>query len=407
MFEVFSHFWWAILPPLFYFGFELLWCDFAIEHSKDSFLAGLKWTYLEIIPPKEIEKSPKVMEALFQGIAGVVVTINPFKFWAHGVRMDRFSLEIVGDEGAMHFYVRTQKKFRNLIEAQIYAQFPDAEIIEVEDYTKKFPKTVPNKNWTLWGTDVQLVEHDLLPIKTYDLFEEDITGTMIDPLAAMAEVIGKLGPGQHIWLQYVLDPQQEVWKKQHMGIIDKLAKKTVKKEKNILEHIIEVLNNIPKAIFGPVEFSSAEAKDDQPLEFRLTPGEKEALKATEDNFSRNFFRVKMRLIVLGRKEVFDRSFVSAFFGTIKQFTDLNLNSFKPEDVSKTYAYYFMTEERLAFRQRKIYRRYRDRDMDGHTFHLSSKELATVWHFPNMEVKAPSISQIQSRRGSAPSNLPIG
>lgn len=395
------------MPPLFYFVFKTLWMEYVIEYSKNSFLQSLQWTYLEIIPPREIEKSPKVMEALYQGIAGVVVTIDPISTYTRGAMMDRFSLEIVGEEGAMHFYVRTQKKFRNLIEAQIYAQFPDAEIIEVEDYTKKFPKVIPNKNWDLWGTDVEFVEHDLLPIRTYDKFEEDVTGTMIDPLAAMAEVIGGLGPGQHIWLQYVLDPQPEVWKKEHQGIVDKLAKKSEKKDKNIFEHLIEILTNLPGAIFGPVEFPTSEEKNDQPLEFKLTPGEKETLKATEENFTRNFFRVKMRLIILARKEVFDKSFVSSFFGTLKQFTDLNLNNFKPHDPSKTYSRYIMSRDRLAFRQRKIYRRYKDRDMDGKTIYMSSKELATVFHFPNMEVKAPALSQVQSRRGSAPANLPVG
>ncbi|PIW34980.1 MAG: hypothetical protein COW25_01495, partial [Candidatus Nealsonbacteria bacterium CG15_BIG_FIL_POST_REV_8_21_14_020_37_12] len=122
---------------------------------------------------------------------------------------------------------------------------------------------------------------------------------------------------------------------------------------------------------------STEKKDEQPLEFKLTPGEKETLKATEENFARNFFRVKMRLIILARKEVFDKTFISSFFGTIKQFTDLNLNSFKPNDASKTYSRYFKSKDRMAFRQRKIYRRYKDRDMDGKTLYLSSKELATV------------------------------
>ncbi len=407
--QVFHQFWWIILPVAFYFLFKTFWMDFIIEFSANCFFCKLEWAYLEIIPPKDIEKSPKIMESLYQGIAGVVVTINPFDRYLKGAVMDRFSLEIVGEEGAMHFYIRTQKKFRNLIEAQIYAQLPDAEIIEVPDYTKKFPKVIPNRDWDLWGTDVQFVDDDPLPIRTYDKFEEDITGTMIDPLAAMAEVIGTLGPGQHIWLQYVLDPQPEAWKKEkaQKKVLDKLAKKAEKKEAGILQHISDIIAALPKALVAPLEFKSAADKEEQPLEFRLTPGEKEALKATEDNLSRNFFRVKMRLLILGRREVFDKTFVSAFFGAIKQFSDLSLNNFKPHDPSKTYANYILKKERLAYRQRKIYRRYRDRDMTGMTLLMSSKELATVFHFPNMEVKAPSVTQIQSKRGGAPANLPVG
>lgn len=394
------------MPLVLWYVFKYAWKDYVVEYSSRSWLNLLQWTVLEIIPPKDVEKSPKVMESIYAGIAGVVVSISVFDEWLKGAFTDQFSLEIVGDEGAVHFYIRTQKKFRNLIEAQVYAQFPDAEIIEVPDYVARFPKVIPNKDWDLWGTDVEFKMPDPYPIKTYDKFEEDITGTMIDPLAAMAEVIGKLGPGQHIWLQYIIQPLKEIWRDDELKLIDKLSKKAEKKEKNILEHLVEVIASLPGALFGPIEFASEEAKNDQPVEFKLTPGEKEVLKAVEENFGKNAFKTKMRLLILGRKEGFDKTFVSSFFGSIKQFSDLNLNNFKPNDVSKTYAHYFMKKARMAARQRKIYRRYKVRSMDGVKIILTTKELATVYHFPNMEVKAPSVTMVQSKRGTAPANLPV-
>lgn len=395
------------MPVLLWFVFKYVWKDYVVEYSKDSWLNNLQWTVLEIIPPKEVEKSPKVMESIYSGIAGVIVAISIFDEWLKGAFTDQFSLEIVGDEGTTHFYVRTQKKFRNLVEAQIYAQFPDAEIMEVPDYTARFPKVIPNKDWDLWGTDVEFKMPDPYPIRTYDKFEEDVTGTMIDPLAAMAEVIGKLGPGQHIWLQYIIQPLPEKWRDDfYQKLVDKLSKKAEKKEQNILQHIADVIVNIPKALFGPIEFAADEDKNDQPLEFKLTPGEKEILKAVEENFGKNVFKTKMRLLILGRKDVFDKTFVSSFFGSIKQFSDLNMNNLKPNDVSKTYAHYFMKKARMAARQRKIYRRYKVRSMDGVKIIFSTKELATLFHFPNMEVKAPSVTMIQSKRGTAPANLPI-
>ncbi len=405
-----SYSWWFVLPPLFYYVFKFLWMDFVVEYSDDGWVKKLEWVYLEFIPPKEIEKSPKVMESLYAGIAGVVVTIKPFDMYLKGAFTDRFSFEIVGEEGTMHFYARVQKKYRNLVEAQIYAQFPDAQIFEVEDYTKKFPRVIPNKHWDLWGADIESVMPSPYPIKTYDKFEEDITGTMIDPLAAMAEVIGKLGPGQHIWLQFVIEPFPEKWKnedKEVKTVMDKLTgRNTAAPSKNILQHLIDVLVSVPKALFSPIDFSSPEKKEQSPLEFRLTPIEKEVLKAVEENIGKNTFKTKMRLLLVCRKEVFDKSIVSSFFGTIKQFNEMNLNNLKPNDASKTYADYIAKKGRLAYRQRKIYRRYRDRDMDGKKVIFSTKELATLFHFPNMEVKSPSVARIDTKRGSAPFNLPV-
>jgi hypothetical protein len=85
---------------------------------------------------------------------------------------------------------------------------------------------------------------------------------------------------------------------------------------------------------------------------------------------------------------------------------MNFNQVKPEDVSKTYGKIFLTKPRADFRKRKIYDRYRNRNMDGTNIVLSTKELATMFHFPDMGVKSPSVSRTAGRLGSAPGNLPI-
>lgn len=400
---LFVHFWWILMPPILYFIYFPLWMDYV----NDAWAGSLKWVMLEVIPPKDIERSPKIMESFFSGIAGVVVDIEPFGKYLKGNFTDQFSLELVGDEGNVHFYIRTQKKFRNLIEAQIYAQYPDATIVEVEDYVSRFPRIIPNKEWNLWGSDLQLVMPDPYPIRTYDKFEETVTGTIIDPLAAMVEVLGRLGPGQHIWMQYVIQPLMEKWRKDEMELVEKLAGRLDKKAPSgILHDFKDIFLNIIKGMQGPVEFPKAAKKEQQPVEFRLTPGEKEVLKAVEENLGKNAFRTKIRMIVLARQEVFDKSFVTSFFGAIKQFNDLNLNSFKPHTNSKTYAHYVFKKSRLAYRQRKIYERYKKRNMDGEKMVLSTRELATLFHFPDMGVKAPNFSRVESKRGSAPANLPI-
>jgi len=398
--------WWIVFPAVFYLLFKAFWMDYVIgdwlgDLSRKSIL-------LELIPPKNIERGPKPIEALFSGIGGVAVTINPFDKYLKGTLMHRFSLELVGKEGEIHFYIRTDKKYRNLIEANIYAQYPDAEIIEVEDYTKNFPRTIPNKEWDLWGTDVQALKPDPYPIRTYDYFKEEITGEMIDPMASMVEVLGRLGPGQHIWLQYVIWPRQESWNKDkaQRDVVADLAGRTKDDKSGVLDDLVEVLSSVIKGIFAPVEFKSKEKKEEQPLEFKLTPVEKDILKKVEENLSYNMFCVKMRYIILAKKEVFDKSFVSTFTGAIKQFNDQNLNSLKPYDLSKSQASYIFTQSRLEHRKRKIYRRFKERNMDGMLFNFSAKEMATVYHFPDLSVMAPTLPRVDSKKGSAPANLPI-
>ena len=403
--QVFSNTWFIILPVAFYFVFKLLWLD----HVQKKFLSSIEYTLLEIISPRDIEKSPKLMEALFSGISGVWKSLNVKEIYFRGELLHRFSFEIVSDGGIVHFYIRTPKVYRNLIEANLYAQYPTVEINEVPDYVKNVPHIVPNRNWDLWGSDFELTKPDAYPIRTYRKFEESVTGKMIDPLASIIEVMGKVSPNHKLWLQYIIVPEAETWSNSGQQLIDEVFKGKAK-PKGILGNIIsdfsDVLNNIFSGIMGNVEFEAELKKDDRPIEFRLTPGEKEVLKALEENIGKNVYEVKMRFLYLGQNEGFDKTFIASFVGAIKQFNDQNINGFKPENDSKTFANYILTRSRLRYRQRKIFQRYIDRDMTGKKFILSSEELATVFHIPDMSVMAPSIFRVESKRGGAPSNLPI-
>ena len=392
---------------MLYYIFRILWVDFVGWYAPNSWYNSQQWTLLEIIPPREIERGPKMMENIYTGITGVLTTYNTFDEYLRGAWYhDRFSLELVGEEGKIHFYIRTQAKYRNMIEAQVYAQYPDAQVSEVPDYVQSFPHIIPNKYWDLWGTDFELVGEDPIPIKTYDKFEESITGEMIDPMAAITEVLGALSPGQFIWLQYVLQPLPEPEKKKYDAVVKKLKGEAPESIMGHLDHMIDVVKNIFNGMLGPVEFKTADKKDQAPLEFRLSPGEKELLKATEENLGKNLFKTKMRFIHLGRRENLDAAFKGTFIGSLKQFNDVNMNQLKPEEISKTYGKIFFMEPRAAFRKRKIYDRYKKRNMDGKTMVLSTKELATMFHFPDIGVKSPAITRTETKMGAAPANLPI-
>jgi hypothetical protein len=44
-----------------------------------------------------------------------------------------FQFEVVAIGGVIRFYILTQAEYKNFIEAQFYAHYPDIEIREVED----------------------------------------------------------------------------------------------------------------------------------------------------------------------------------------------------------------------------------------------------------------------------------
>lgn len=408
--HVLGYIWFIVLPPLFYILFFLLWMD----HIQDAFAASASWVVLELIAPKNIEKSPKPMEALFTGFAGVEKSFNVFEEFLDGAFTDYMSLELVSIEGNVHFYIRVMKKYRSLVEAHLYAQYPEVEIIEVPDYVNDVPKIVPNKQWDLWGADLEFLKPHGFPIRTYTAFEESITGTMIDPLAGLVEIMGKIGPGQQIWLQWVIAPLSPKWNNtEGRKVVDKLKGKEVPDSRSIMERIfddiMDVFSNLWNALQGPVEFAAAKKKEEQPLDTRLTPVERDVLKAVEANLAKLHFKTRGRLIYIGRRENMDKSLgVSGFMGGIKQFNDENMNSMRPGPLSKTATLFVFKKSRMRYRQLRIFRRYKSRSFDtpdkGMT--MSSEELATVYHLPDMNVLAPSLNRVEAKRGGAPSNLPI-
>jgi len=114
----------------------------------------------------------------------------------------------------------------------------------------------------------------------------------------------------------------------------------------------------------------------------------------------------MRMVYLGRKEAFNKVVVGSFIGGLNQFTDVNLNSFSPDNDSKTFALHLFVDARTKFRQRKILRRYRSRNKDGKNIILNTAELATIFHLPNMAVISPAFHKIETKTSAPPSNLPI-
>jgi hypothetical protein len=110
-----------------------------LDYINDKFVKEIKWSLLEIKFPQETVKSPKAMEQFFSGLHAVQRRLKFKDKYIRGEIPTWFSIEIIGKEGKIYIFVRTPEKFRNLVESQIYAQYPDAEISEVEDYVNNLP----------------------------------------------------------------------------------------------------------------------------------------------------------------------------------------------------------------------------------------------------------------------------
>jgi hypothetical protein len=378
----------------------------------------LDWILLEVKPPKEIEKSPKNMEQIFAGLWGAWGTISTkYEKYIKGVMQEYFSFEIVGLNGEIHFYLRTVKKYRNLVEAQVYSQYPQAEIREVEDYVNKVSADIPNKNWNLWGCRLRLDKDSAYPIRTYPHLI-DITKTdqpFFDPLAGLMELMGKLKTGEQIWVQLVFRPTPDDWQREAIKIAAKLLGK---KEPAAAEGVIKQdIRTWWEAIYdtfytfildkpAPLRASEKATNEPHSLMMFLSPGEKEIISGIEEKASKKGYEAKMQWVYIARQDLFSMGYVSAVMGILNQFANLNMNSLKPDAPTMTKANYAFAKTRKAYKQRVLMKMLRSRVFFEKGFILNIEELATLFHFPTVAVQAPMTPYVELKKGGPPVDLPL-
>ncbi len=399
---------WIPVIYALYIGLKDVW----LEWRQTLFGTKRKWILLAIDVPRDIEQSPKAAENIFSALMGALSGINLLEKWYQGKTTDQFSFEIVSHEGYTQFYVYVNRPMRDLIEAAIYSQYPDAEIMEVEDYVKPFPDSFPDDQYDLWGAELVPFNNTIYPIRTYVEFEHQLTQTFKDPMASLLEAMSRCVPGEQIWYQIVVTPVDQTWKTTAQAFIDKKIGKKVDTKKGTLESFAEgfeeVMMSIPQELLGLQPTVPEKPPQQYPslMQF-LSPADKNEIEAIALKMGKIGFLTKIRFIYIGRKEVFSKARgVATFLGAMNQFAG-NHNGLKPDKQTKTAAYYYFTKYRLARKQTKLITYYKGRSnwSGAPRYILNSEELATLWHFPIIDVKSPAVTKAGARRSEPPGNIP--
>ncbi len=416
-FAFYLQWWWFFTPLILWPIFEIAW----INYVQEKYIRGIKWKLLEIKIPKEIEKRPKTMDEFFAAIYSTydVVIDTLYDVYLGGMVDVWFSFEIVSIEGDIHFYIRAPELSSDMIEAQIYAQYPEAEIKEAEDYVRDVPDDIPSEDYELWGTDMKLSKEDSYPIRTYKEYEDTASGDFIDPISNIVEGVSKLRKGEQIWIQILARAVNDDWKKEADDLVLKLiGRKNPKNKKGegffslIVSEIVDLgrytlLGFFSPQSLNPKEDKKKEEKESLSMMLHLSPGEKDVVSAIENSVKRPGFETDIRWIYLAKRDIFDKTKGNAIvFSFLSQFGSQNLNSLVPNPKTKTSAYYFLTDYRKALRKRQILRKYKRREFDQRSYVLNTEELATIYHFPTIEVKAPMAPRVEAKRGKPPAELPV-
>ena len=432
--------WWIWIPWFLFVLARDLW----FKYIRNMNLQNLEWVLLEIVPPRDIQKTARAMEQFFASLHGLQGGTNWEDRNIKGLLPDYFSLEIISQEGEIHFLIRTQAKHRDLVESNIYAQYPESEISQVNDYVDSFPIDIPNQDYDSWGAEFNLIKEDAYPIRTYPDFEKDVSADeqRIDPIASLLEIMSKMGVGEQIWIQTLIRPVNDDWKKEGEKLRDKLVGRKEEKEQGLLKEEavawkdagIEVAN---RAITGQISESNnkEEKKLDSPFLWTTTKSEQEIIHAIETNIAKIGYEVIIRYVYLARKDIYRASSVKKWiYGAYKQFNTQDLNGFiRNNKVEPGIDYKIQLKElRDLYRKKNVFADYGKRKFVQYSsvidylkplifermpiinwffvrskpFIFNTEELATIYHFPVITVKSPLTPKVEARKGEPPIGLPI-
>lgn len=391
-----------------------------IKYSKT-----LRWHLLAIDIPKANEQSPKAVEHIFSHLAGGLSSFTMKEKYWEGKFLPTFSLEIVSIEGYIQFLIRTQSKYRDLVEAAVYAQYPEAEIMEVEDYTPSVPRTFPSETHDLWGTEFVLAKKNVYPLRTYPQFEHSLSQEFKDPIASYLEALSRIRPGEQIWIQILIVPTRGEWAKAGQLEINKLMGRKEEKKPSALATVLEIpmraAGELADMFLGGGATEQKEEKKEAPFRMlMISPGERGTLEAMEMKISKIGFATKIRFVYIAEKQVFDKgSRIALVKGAFQQFGSLDLNSFKNYGKVTPKSDYFWQRHKIFehltlgsyktkhTRQMHLMGAYRRRDsfVGAPRYILNIEELATLFHFPQMIVKTPLIKKTEAKRAEPPFSLP--
>jgi len=406
-----------------------------LHYIQQDFISGIDFVLLEIVPPRDVLRSPKAME-LFISNALYHFSYKGGKeeFW-QGAVWFWFSLEIASIDGQVHFYIRTPTRVRGLIETQMYAQYPQAQVKAVEDYTLGVDEITPKSAWNGWGCEFKLLKPEAFPLKTYidyGLDKDPKEEYKVDPVSSVVELFGSLKKGEQMWMQIVVTPSKKTYhtKGTWFGKHD---------------WVVEARNTMFK-LMRPY---TSQREDPGPglvklarIEIRVPKFLDNTATAMSAKTSKLGFDTGIRVMYAAKKETFDMSSRRNLRLIFRQYAKPDCNELSRFNSTQGDAYSGVltaSPETIMLLANRMLHEFRERaffhlplrhhifsqhlwhwpfpgffTVDGlfkayfhhKTFVLNVEELATMWHFPGQILKVPTLERIESKEASPPANLPI-
>ncbi len=408
-----------------------------IAHKQQQYNQSMPSVLLRVAVSKTNERGPIVAEQIFSALHGIRQNHGFFNYLS-GKTSPRISLEIANVGGKIQFFIWAPRQYKNVVESQVYAQYPDVEIEVVEDYSKQDHRVSRSKlnvsdmpqqpvqsqvhlpvvrqphstqDRVVITAEMGLSGPNVFPIKRYKQFEDKLTNVATEPLAGITATLSKLNAtDEEAWIQITIEPMGDWWRKRGLKCLKilnngRFGKSDWFKNKAINAYLSQGfwrrLYNAPLRFFlwilragrtGALPEDAMKEKDLRE-ETSSTHDREDPISAAVNKVTRLSYGVNLRMVYLPRQENIDLAEIklNEIAGSFKQFTLPNVNGF---EIS-----------RMNTANSQILKRFRQRAV-VEPMVLSVEELATLYHMPSGEVGTPNVMWVTSRKLEPPHSLPV-
>lgn len=371
----------------------LLWWGIRARANR---MRCLEMAFLKILIPKkeskedrEKEGSTYASEKDFKETIGVMThffesihSIHEEDFKYYIIGQDFFSLEYVVFNNQIYLYVVVPRSLVSRVEKQITGFYPDAYVEEVTDYNIFQP------NSRVAGCYMRMTKAPLFPLRTYQRMGSD-------PLNNLTNVLSKLAPDEGAAIQIVVRPMSDGWQERGRKQAEEIFVHTKKFHWWNPISWVGTLFNI--GVRGAEELK--ENADLAKGSTRTTPMTDEQVKAIEEKNTKMGYQSVIRVICCAP--------------TRRKAHEQLLN------VRSGFAQFCTTDNNALVRTKYISTRllvnnYVMRSMNRPWFMrllnrpmiLSSEELSSIFHFPNIRYnRGTNIAWQNFKVAPAPPNIP--
>lgn len=354
--------------------------------------------FLEVLVPKETTTFEKEKEPVQEEKEIISLAEQLFTTLSHTEKrnistylkgQDSFSFEIVSVNKKISFLINCPKRLQDLVEKQVHAQYPAAQIEEVLP-----PRVIKNPK-AIAAVQLGLQKKYCFPIKTYKLMESD-------PLSALTNSLSKLESPEGGAIQLVITPASLGWRNRVLRRAKEIQKgqslqAATSPGLRVLSRIFEALGDFGSAIFSSASKKKPEEmygfKKPQSSEFpTLTPMQQEAVKRLEEKASKSGFEVNVRVVISSTDPASAARHLRNILSSFMQYTQSPFNGFR-----------ILHKSRNRVAKDFVLRRFEPRLF--RKVILNTEELASLFHLPTKFTQTPNVKWLTAKRAPSPVNIP--